>query len=181
MAQTAGKDVEVYDLPSGWHVDQAILHDQERVVVILFGNPTEIDVMVQTEMLRKIAPDVVNFAVLYTCDISKVKDFNKSESTVLSVFSFIYIFHFPSTLVLQYFKLTPNPKVYELYDPCTLMFFWRNKHVMIDTGTGNNNKVNFLVRNKQELIDMIEVVYRGAKKGRGLVVAVNDYSTRHEY
>ncbi|CAK7245138.1 MAG: Thioredoxin-like 4A [Sporothrix thermara] len=148
MAQTAGKDVEVYDLPSGWHVDQAILHDQERVVVILFGNPTEIDVMVQTEMLRKIAPDVVNFAVLYTCDISKVKDFNK---------------------------------MYELYDPCTLMFFWRNKHVMIDTGTGNNNKVNFLVRNKQELIDMIEVVYRGAKKGRGLVVAVNDYSTRHEY
>ncbi|CAK7231019.1 Thioredoxin-like 4A [Sporothrix curviconia] len=148
MAQTAGKDVEVYDLPSGWHVDQAILHDQERVVVILFGNPTEIDVMVQTEMLRKIAPDVVNFAVLYTCDISKVKDFNK---------------------------------MYELYDPCTLMFFWRNKHVMIDSGTGNNNKVNFLVRSKQELIDMIEVVYRGAKKGRGLVVAVNDYSTRHEY
>ncbi|CAK7229998.1 Thioredoxin-like 4A [Sporothrix bragantina] len=148
MAQTAGKDVEVYDLPSGWHVDQAILHDQERVVVILFGNPTEIDVMVQTEMLRKIAPDVVNFAALYTCDISKVKDFNK---------------------------------MYELYDPCTLMFFWRNKHVMIDTGTGNNNKVNFLVRSKQELIDMIEVVYRGAKKGRGLVVAVNDYSTRHEY
>ncbi|CAK7200642.1 Dimethyladenosine transferase [Sporothrix eucalyptigena] len=148
MAQTAGKDVEVYDLPSGWHVDQAILHDSERVVVILFGKPDEIDVMVQTEMLRKIAPDVVNFAVLYTCDNSQVKDFNK---------------------------------MYELYDPCTLMFFWRNKHVMIDTGTGNNNKVNFLVRNKQELIDMIEVVYRGAKKGRGLVVAVNDYSTRHEY
>ncbi|CAK7262744.1 Dimethyladenosine transferase [Sporothrix epigloea] len=148
MAEAKVNEAKVHDLESGWHVDQAILYDQERVVVILFGNPNEIDVMVQTEMLRKIAPDVVNFATLYTCDISKVKDFNK---------------------------------MYELYDPCTLMFFWRNKHVMIDTGTGNNNKVNFLVRSKQELIDMIEVVYRGAKKGRGLVVAVNDYSTRHEY
>ncbi|RSH91415.1 U4/U6-U5 snRNP complex subunit dib1 [Saitozyma podzolica] len=32
-------------------------------------------------------------------------------------------------------------KMYELYDPCTLMFFYRNKHIMIDLGTGNNNKM----------------------------------------
>ena len=31
--------------------------------------------------------------------------------------------------------------MYELYDPCTIMFFFRNKHIMIDLGTGNNNKV----------------------------------------
>lgn len=31
-------------------------------------------------------------------------------------------------------------KMYELYDPCTVMFFYRNKHMMIDLGTGNNNK-----------------------------------------
>ena len=30
--------------------------------------------------------------------------------------------------------------MYELYDPCTVMFFFRNKHIMIDLGTGNNNK-----------------------------------------
>lgn len=52
-----------------------------------------------------------------------------------------------------------GPQMYELYDPCTvmffyryaLMFFWavgfvetfepRNKHIMIDLGTGNNNKM----------------------------------------
>lgn len=78
MAEVKVNQAKVHDLESGWHVDQAILYDQERVVVILFGNPNEVDVMVQTEMLRKIAPDVVNFATLYTCDISKVKDFNKS-------------------------------------------------------------------------------------------------------
>ena len=27
-------------------------------------------------------------------------------------------------------------------DPCTTMFFFRNKHIMIDLGTGNNNKIN---------------------------------------
>ena len=31
--------------------------------------------------------------------------------------------------------------MYELYDPCTVMFFFRNKHIMIDLGTGNNNKI----------------------------------------
>lgn len=30
---------------------------------------------------------------------------------------------------------------------------------------------NWAIDNKQELIDIIEVVYRGASKGRGLVVS----------
>ena len=30
----------------------------------------------------------------------------------------------------------------QLWDPCTVMFFFRNKHIMIDLGTGNNNKVS---------------------------------------
>lgn len=90
--------------------------------------------------------------------------------------------------------------MYELYDPVTLMFFFRNKHMMCDFGTGNNNKLNWVLEDKQELIDIIETIYRGAKKGRGLVVSpkgkrfpypVNsskvvadmetDYSTRYRY
>jgi U5 snRNP protein, DIM1 family len=69
------------------------------------------------------------------------------------------------------------------------MFFYRNKHIMIDLGTGNNNKINWAMEDKQEvctisllytslthdlstqLIDIIETVYRGASKGRGLVVS----------
>jgi len=61
---------------------------------------------------------------------------------------------------------------------------------MIDLGTGNNNKMcvhgtpqsvsrvlltltnsNWAITDKQELIDIIETVYRGASKGRGLVVS----------
>ena len=71
--------------------------------------------------------------------------------------------------------------MYELYDPCTVMFFFRNKHIMIDLGTGNNNKINWAMDDKQEFIDVCEVVYAGASKGRGLVVSPKDYSTKYKY
>ncbi|CAN0381704.1 unnamed protein product, partial [Ectocarpus sp. 12 AP-2014] len=84
-------------------------------------------------------------------------------------------------------RLCPSSQVpdfndmYELYDPCTVMFFFRNKHIMIDLGTGNNNKISWAFNNKQEMIDIMEVVYRGARKGRGLVVSPKDYSTKYKY
>jgi hypothetical protein len=68
-------------------------------------------------------------------------------------------------------QVTAFNAMYELYDPCTVMFFFRNKHIMIDLGTGNNNKINWAMNDKQEFIDIVEVVYRGARKGRGLVVS----------
>lgn len=46
---------------------------------------------------------------------------------------------------------------------------------MIDLGTGNNNKINWTMEDKQEMIDIVETVYRGARKGRGLVVSPKDY------
>jgi len=71
--------------------------------------------------------------------------------------------------------------MYELYDEVTLMFFYRNKHMMIDLGTGNNNKINWAMNNKSELIDIMETIYRGARKGRGLVNSPKDYSTKYRY
>lgn len=52
---------------------------------------------------------------------------------------------------------------------------------MIDLGTGNNNKINWTLDDKQEMIDIVETVYRGARKGRGLVVSPKDYSTKYRY
>ena len=40
------------------------------------------------------------------------------------------------------------------------------QHMMIDLGTGNNNKINWPMEDGQELIDIIETVYRGARKGQ---------------
>jgi DIM1 family U5 snRNP protein len=71
--------------------------------------------------------------------------------------------------------------MYELYDPCTVMFFFRNRHMMVDFGTGNNNKMIWALDDKQDMIDLLEVVYRGARKGKGLVISPKDFSTKHKY
>lgn len=78
-------------------------------------------------------------------------------------------------------KVPEFNQMYELNEPCSLMFFFRNKHIMVDCGTGNNNRITWAIADEQELIDIIEVVYRGARKGRGLVVSPKDYSTKYFY
>ena len=135
-------------LSSGWAVDQAVLTEEERVVVIRFGHDWDTTCMVTDEVLFSLAEDVRNFAVVYVVDITEVPDFNE---------------------------------MYELYDPCSVMFFFRNRHMMVDLGTGNNNKINWDFNSKQEMIDIIETVYRGARKGKGLVISPKDYSTKYKY
>lgn len=166
--------VVIPHLNSGWHVDQAILNDDERLVIIRFGRDWDPDCMRQDEVLYKIADKVKSFAAVYVCDIDQVPDFNQMygmlKPTTLK----------PRSQVENGCLLTWSCYS-ELYDPCTIMFFFRNKHMMVDFGTGNNNKLNWVLEDKQELIDIIETVYRGAKKGRGLVVSPKDYSTRHRY
>jgi DIM1 family U5 snRNP protein len=48
--------------------------------------------------------------------------------------------------VVDISKVPDFNTMYELYDPMTLMFFYRNRHMMIDCGTGNNNKVNWVLK-----------------------------------
>ena len=81
-------------LNSGWAVDQAILSEEERLVVIRFGHDYDPTCMQMDEVLYGIAELVKNYAVIYLVDTTEVPDFNT---------------------------------MYELYDPCTVMFFFRNK------------------------------------------------------
>lgn len=135
-------------LTNGWQVDQAILSEEDRLVIIRFGHDWDPACMVMDETLFQVAEMVKNYAVVFLVDITQVPDFTK---------------------------------MYELYDPCTVMFFYRNKHIMVDLGTGNNNKINWAIDNKEEFIDLAESIYRGARKGRGLVVSPKDYSTKYRY
>lgn len=130
-------------LHSGWHVDQAILSEEDRIVAIRFGRTTTIECEEMDELLFTIAERVRNFVAIYVCDIDEVPDFNE---------------------------------MYELYDNMCVMFFYRNRHIMCDFGTGNNNKLDFAIDNPQDLIDVLETVFRGARKGKGLVVSPIDFS-----
>lgn len=89
--------------------------------------------------------------------------------------------NFAAIYLVDISQVTAFNESYNLTDPCTVMFFHRDKHIMVDMGTGNNNKIVFPITNSQDVIDIIEVVYRGARKGRGLVDAPRDYSTKNRY
>lgn len=64
-------------LPSGWHVDEAIKSEEDRVVVIRFGHDWDSQCMTMDETLYSVAEKVQNFAVIYLVDITDVPDFNK--------------------------------------------------------------------------------------------------------
>ena len=135
-------------LTNAWQVDQAILNEDSRLVVIRFGHDWDPECMRMDAILASVAELVRRYAVIYVVDLTEVPDFTE---------------------------------MYELYDKCTTMIFFRNKHMLIDLGTGNNNKINWALDDKQELLDLLEVVYKGAHKGKGLVVSPRDYSSRRRY
>lgn len=44
--------------------------------------------------------------------------------------------NFATIYLVDITKVPDFNTMYELYDPVTVMFFYRNKHMMIDLGTG---------------------------------------------
>lgn len=69
--------------------------------------------MTMDETLYSVAEKVQNFAVIYLTDITEVPDFNKVH---------VFISH-SSDCIDTNFK--NSDQMYELYDPCTVMFFYR--------------------------------------------------------
>ncbi|KAF6138211.1 hypothetical protein GIB67_011051 [Kingdonia uniflora] len=141
-------DLDLHHLHTSSHVDQAILKEEERVVVIRFGQDGDTTCIHTYQVLASVAEKLKNFVVIYLTDINKLAAFNV---------------------------------MYELYDALTLMYFYRNKHIMVDFGTGNNNKIDWVLNDKQEFIDIVETVCSGAKKGWGLAISPKDYSIKYRY
>jgi DIM1 family U5 snRNP protein len=69
-------------LHSGWEVDQAIVSEEDRVIVIRFGRDQDPACMVQDEVLMSIADKVKNFAVIYL-----VRGLSKEETLWLNLFA----------------------------------------------------------------------------------------------
>ena len=68
-------------------------------------------------------------------------------------------------------------KIYELNDPMTVMFFFRNKMMKCDYGTGEHFKMNFLPQTKQQFIDIVELLYDAGKRGMGKVISPINYAS----
>ena len=95
--------------------------------------------MSNDETLLGVSEKVKNFCVIYTCDISKVPDFTKVSSRLVHRLYTLRYARRDGGATLEWnltrFSLL---QMYELYDPVTTMFFYRNKHIMVDLGTGNS-------------------------------------------
>ena len=132
-------------LRTGWDVDQAIVYETERLVIIRFGHDSDPMCVKMDAMLASVAELLKNFAVIYVVDITEVPYYND---------------------------------IYELTDPCSVMFFFRNKLIQVDFGTGENNKMNFLMDTKQEFIDIVELIYRGVSRGAHIVRSLVSYARK---
>ena len=147
-------------LHSAYAVDRAIQDETEKLVVIRFGHDNDRQCM------------LVRFFLYLVTNIQQDETLWKIADLVKN---FVVIYLVDITEVPEFNAM------YELYDACTIMFFFRNKHMMIDLGTGNNNKINWALTDKDELIAIMETIYRGAIKGRGIVVSPFDYSTKNKF
>lgn len=67
--------------------------------------------MKMDETLYGVSDKVQNFAVIYLVDITLVPDFNKVRER--------------RGYILREWLLINMSQMYELYDPCTVMFFYR--------------------------------------------------------
>ncbi|KAF7132632.1 hypothetical protein RHSIM_Rhsim09G0071200 [Rhododendron simsii] len=200
-------------LHSGWAVDQAILAEEERLVIIRFGHDWDetcmqvpftslslsLSVCIYPLCTESVVQMYSSFGRVFfrggkgwgKFDGGPVDELEKIRFRVVEDGGILMdevlasvaetIKNFAVIYLVDITEVPDFNTMYELYDPSTIMFFFRNKHIMIDLGTGNNNKINWAMKDKQEFIDIVETVYRGARKGRGLVIAPKDYSTKYRY
>jgi DIM1 family U5 snRNP protein len=144
---------ELKHCQSPWDVDRFIVLEQNKVVVMRFSSyellsaedakhdpvayQNYLSTLQMDDVLVAIAPKVRNFAVVYAVDTSAITEFNA---------------------------------MYELgsgTEPFGLMFFFRNRHMRVDAGTGNNNKINFPM-DAEDLIAIIEGVYRAGVRNKSI-------------
>jgi len=143
-------------LKTAWDVDRYIVLEEEKVIAVRFSAyegtgsnvAAEQDTAAMDAVLARVAPRVVKYCTVYAVDTQQVPEFNA---------------------------------LYDLDnedDPFSLMFFFHNKHIKVDCRTGNNNKINFPIRDDQDLIAIIDAVFIAGKEGKGLAASPKGFE-RH--
>ena len=59
--------------------------------------------------------------------------------------------------------------MYELFESPCILFFYKNKHILIDTNTGNNNKLDRRSFDSENLLTFLHKMVIGIKKGKNMI------------
>uniref|UniRef100_A0A3P8V2I9 Thioredoxin-like 4B n=1 Tax=Cynoglossus semilaevis TaxID=244447 RepID=A0A3P8V2I9_CYNSE len=122
-------------------IDEVIKGVAEKVVVLRFGRDEDSVCLQLDEILSKSAHDLSNMASIYIVDVDKAPHMKVDYGWVISI-----VFQFK---------------------------YQKSKHIHRKNNTGNcspdHTKFVGSFKTKQDFMDLIEVIYRGAMRGKMIV------------
>lgn len=148
---------ELKHLRSGWDVDRFIVLEKAKLVAIRFS-AYEVGVRAGRGEQQHVQDTMIMDATL-----TSVAPLVREWCTVYAV---------------DINEVPEFNQMYELTDgsPFALMFFFNNEHIKVDARTGNNNKINFAIDNRDDLIGLLEEVYVAAKKGQKITTSTKRFA-----
>ncbi|KAK3753804.1 hypothetical protein QZH41_018460 [Actinostola sp. cb2023] len=137
-------------------VDNAIKSTEDKVLVLRFGRETDTVCMQLDDIVRKwtflTAFKLIIVLAKSSQQLSRMADIYKVEVDEMPVYT-------------KYFDITLIPAT---------IFFFNGQHIKVDYGTPDHTKFIGSFKKKQDFIDVVEVVLRGAMRGKLIITSPLD-------
>ena len=194
---------EVLTLHSAWDVDRHIVLDSaEKLVLVRFssytsssdevedrlqdrGSHTMSDATVKQRKRRRSDEDggdgaAIDAASLLLQDVDEHYLRTRQMDALLQEIA-PKVRKYCTIFLVDTREVTAFNELYELghdRDPFAVMFFYRNRHIRVDVGTGNNNKVNFFAfEDIYDFLPIVDAAYKAGKQGRSITSCDKKFST----
>jgi DIM1 family U5 snRNP protein len=127
------KNVLTQELKTDYSIDQAILDQNFKIVVLKFSlNLNE----AKFKSIFSIAKKNLKNIQMFTIDVKKVKEFDS---------------------------------MYEIKNEDSLIFYFSNRRVSIDTNSGNNNKLSVQTLEFKRFEKLTSLIFNNCKKGKNFI------------
>ena len=127
------KNVLSQELKTDYSIDQAILDQNFKIVVLKFSlNLNE----AKFKSIFSIAKKNLKNIQMFTIDVKKVKEFDS---------------------------------MYEIKNEDSLIFYFSNRRVSIDTNSGNNNKLSLQTLEFKRFEKLTSLIFNNCKKGKNFI------------
>ena len=145
-------------LETAWDVDRFIVLEQDKLVAVRFS---KYDNKAATQRASSSDVPSEERAVIQS-HVSTLRCFDEELAYVAAK-----VRKYCTTYVVDTVQVPEFDALYALDDldeTFAVMFFYKGRHIEVDLGTGENNKINFFVT-KEDLVPVVDDVYVTAAKG----------------